>query len=424
MPRATRSARSCRPPLPPARSCTPTGGTATPACGRWVTSIVRAANAPRRSASGCCRARTAPSPTSRPGCTAHTAAPHPATCRPTSTSTSFATTDAAPPTPPSRPCSASVPDTSRPPTAGSSIRPPDPKRNEAGTHFLAYLRGLAQPRDGLPQQPRDVHLREADAVAYLRLREVLFEAQPQDLPLAVAEDRHHRLDGGGVLGLTVARLVAAQRVNDPRSVLVVVGAGAIERVGPVGGCRLVRFEHLLDDDPQVVSDLGRSRRAPELVDEAIGRAVDAQRQFLQVARDPDSPALVAVMALQFSRDRRYGERRERGTACGVEPVDGLQQAHGRDLNEVVQRLVAPVVTSRQLRGEWEKPLHQRVAGRPIVTLAIAREQSPLVERARQPVVAGGVAGAVVRCAPSRPHVPAGDHGNWSARPWCAHEHRR
>src|SRR5215207_1783790 len=135
MPRATRSARSCRPPLPPARSCTPTGGTATPACGRWVTSIVRAANAPRRSASGCCRARTAPSPTARPGCTAHTAAPHPATCRPTSTSTSFATTDAAPPTPPSRPCSASVPDTSRPPTAGSSIRPPDPKRNEPGTHY-------------------------------------------------------------------------------------------------------------------------------------------------------------------------------------------------------------------------------------------------------------------------------------------------
>ena len=79
--------------------------------------------------------------------------------------------------------------------------------------FLAYLRGLAQLRDGLPQQPRDVHLREADAVAYLGLGEVLFEAQPQDLPLAVAEGtRRHRLDGGGVLGLTVARLVAAQGV--------------------------------------------------------------------------------------------------------------------------------------------------------------------------------------------------------------------
>ena len=133
--------------------------------------------------------------------------------------------------------------------------------------FLAYLRGLAQPRDGLPQQPRDVHLREADAVADLGLREVLFEAQPQDLPLAVAEDRRHRLDGGGVLGLTVARLVAAQRVTDPRSVLVGVGDGAIERVGSVGGCRLVRFEHLLYGDLKVVSDLGRSRRAPELVKE-------------------------------------------------------------------------------------------------------------------------------------------------------------
>src|SRR5688572_32486435 len=96
--------------------------------------------------------------------------------------------------------------------------------------------------------------------------------------------------------------------------------------------------------------------------EGIGRAVDAQRQLLQVARNPDSPALVAEMALQLSRDRRHSERRERVTACGVETFDGLQQAHGRDLNEVIQRLVAPVVTSRQLRGEWEKPLHQRVAG--------------------------------------------------------------
>src|SRR6185295_20030737 len=85
-----------------------------------------------------------------------------------------------------------------------------------------YLRGVAQPGDSLPQQPRDVHLRQAYAVAYLGLREVLFEAQPQDLALAVAEDRPQRLDGGRVLGLTVARVVAAQRVNDPRSALVVV----------------------------------------------------------------------------------------------------------------------------------------------------------------------------------------------------------
>jgi hypothetical protein len=57
-----------------------------------------------------------------------------------------------------------------------------------------------------------------------------------------------------------------------------------------------------------------------------------------------------------------------------------------------------VVASRQLRGERKKPVHQRFAGRPIVTPAIAREQSLLIERARQPYVAGAVAAAVLGCA--------------------------
>ena len=233
-----------------------------------------------------------------------------------------------------------------------------------------------------------------------------------------------RLNGGGVLGLPVARFVVAQRVDELGSVLVVVGAGAIERVGPVGGCGLVRFEHLLDADPHVVRDLGRSRRAPELVNEAIGRAADARRQLLQVARNPHRPALVAEIALQLSRDRRHSERRERVTACGVEPVDGLQQAHGRDLNEVLQRLAATVVTPRQPRGQWEKPLHQRVAGRLIVAPAITSEQPALLDGARQPVVAGAVAPVVVHCAASRPNVRARGDGDRSARPWRAQNHRR
>ena len=37
--------------------------------------------------------------------------------------------------------------------------------------FVAYLRGVAQLRDGSAQQPRNVHLREAPAVAELGLRE-------------------------------------------------------------------------------------------------------------------------------------------------------------------------------------------------------------------------------------------------------------
>jgi hypothetical protein len=110
-------------------------------------------------------------------------------------------------------------------------------------------------------------------------------------------------------------------------------------------------------------------------------------------------------------------------ACGVEPIDGLQQADGGDLNEVVQRLAATVVTPRQPGGQWEKPLHQRVAGCLIVAAAIASEQPPLLEGARQAVVAGAVA-AVVYCAASRLNVRARGEGDRSARPFRAQDHRR
>lgn len=72
----------------------------------------RAASAPNP-ASSCCHARTARSPTSRRGCTAPTAGPRASTCPPTWTSTSSATTAAAPHTPPSRRCSVSAPATTR-----------------------------------------------------------------------------------------------------------------------------------------------------------------------------------------------------------------------------------------------------------------------------------------------------------------------
>jgi hypothetical protein len=66
-----------------------------------------------------------PSRTSRPGCTAPTAASHPSTCPSTSTSTSSATTAAARRWPASRRCSGSAPTTYRSPTATSSTAPPD-----------------------------------------------------------------------------------------------------------------------------------------------------------------------------------------------------------------------------------------------------------------------------------------------------------
>ena len=82
--------------------------------------------------------------------------------------------------------------------------------------------------DGLADQARDVHLRDADARADLRLREVLLEAQAQHLALAVGEHAHQALDRGGVLGHGEAGVLGADRVGDAAGVLVVV-ARAVER---------------------------------------------------------------------------------------------------------------------------------------------------------------------------------------------------
>ena len=69
--------------------------------------------------------------------------------------------------------------------AGS--RPLSPPR---GRRVLAAgPRDRAQPRDRLADDPRDLHLRDADALADLRLREVLLEAQAQDLALARRDRR-------------------------------------------------------------------------------------------------------------------------------------------------------------------------------------------------------------------------------------------
>ena len=47
-------------------------------------------------------------------------------------------------------------------------------------------------------------------VADLGLRQVLREAQPQHLALAVGQDAHQALDGGRVLGLAEARVLDAE----------------------------------------------------------------------------------------------------------------------------------------------------------------------------------------------------------------------
>jgi hypothetical protein len=74
---------------------------------------------------------------------------------------------------------------------------------------------------------------------------------------------------------------------------------------------------------------------------------------LEFARHPDSPAVVAEVALEFSEDGGEGKARERESALGVEAVDRLEQAERGDLLEIVG-VGAAVIAASEVGGERKK----------------------------------------------------------------------
>jgi hypothetical protein len=92
------------------------------------------------------------------------------------------------------------------------------------------------------------------------------------------------------------------------------------------------------------------------------------------------------VALELAEDRRDGERGEGGLALGVEAVDRLEQAERRHLDEVVERLAAALVASRELAGEGQEALDEGLAGRRVAALVELHQQTPVLARARGTVV--------------------------------------
>ena len=80
------------------------------------------------------------------------------------------------------------------------------------------------------------------------------------------------------------------------------------------------------------------------------------------------------MALQLAEDRRDGVGRERDPAIGVEPVDRLEQAERRDLQQVVERLLCAVISARELPCQRHEPLHELLARTPVAVDEVTREE--------------------------------------------------
>src|SRR3954447_7211536 len=233
---------------------------------------------------------------------------------------------------------------------------------------LLGLRRLPEPGDRAPDDARHVHLGDAHALPDLRLCEVLAEAQPQDLALAVGEHAHQALDGGRVLGEVEAGVLDPERGRHALALLVLLVTRAVEGDRPVGGAGLARLEHLLEADAGALGDLGGSRRAPELAGQLVGDAVDPHGELLEVARHPDRPPLVAEVALELTEDRRHGEGGERGLALGIEAVDRLQQPERGDLDQVVELLAAALIAAGELAGQRQEALDEGLARGPIAAV--------------------------------------------------------
>ena len=102
--------------------------------------------------------------------------------------------------------------------------------------------------------------------------------------------------------------------------------------------------------------------AAQLLGQLGGRRADLHAQLLQAARDPDGPALVAEVALDLADDRRGRVRRELDAAVGLEAVDGLDQADGAHLHEVLVRLAAVAEAPGAVLDQRQVQVHQVVAG--------------------------------------------------------------
>ena len=164
------------------------------------------------------------------------------------------------------------------------------------------------------------------------------------------------------LDARVAELLVGERLAvAPVVVAVRPGARGVQRGRLVGGRGLHRLEHVLDRQPERRRHVPRTRGAAELARQRRHRVADLERELLGGARHSHRPALVAEVPLELAEHRRHGVLGEAAAALDVVAVDGLQQPHAGDLDEVVVELAAMAVATRELPCERHEAQHELLA---------------------------------------------------------------
>src|SRR3954447_18605260 len=239
---------------------------------------------------------------------------------------------------------------------------------------------LAHALDALTQHARDLHLADADVLADLLLGEVALEAQAHDQTVARREDAHHPAQLRAVLGPAEGVLRGANTLADRAGLVVGAAHRGVERVGVVGERRRPRLDHLLELDAEPLGDLHDGRLALMLCLERVGRARDRDHAILQIARDVHGPRAIAVVALDLPCDGGYRVRGERPPALPVEAVNRLDEADTRDLEDVVEGLVAAHVARGQAAGQRHEALDEHPAPARVAPVGVAGEELAILPR--------------------------------------------
>jgi hypothetical protein len=165
---------------------------------------------------------------------------------------------------------------------------------------------------------RDLHLRNADPLGDLGLREVLREARAQHLAVTLGED--------------------------------------------LRGCT----EH----------------RAAQLRREVVACTGELELQLLHAAGYAHHPRRVAEVAAQLAEHRQRGVAREPHLALEVEALNRLHEAERCDLHEIVERLAATGVPGGERAGEGQHLCHEIITRADVTMLVVPRQQIALTESAR------------------------------------------
>ncbi len=193
---------------------------------------------------------------------------------------------------------------------------------------------LAEPVEAAPQNARDLHLGDTDDVPDLLLRPLPVETQIEDVAVPLRKLLHQGRQGDGVDDATEGGVLGPEQTGERR--VLVLSRRLLQRTRTALVHRAQRGQYVAVFESCVLRDLpSGGRTAAEPLLQFLDGLEHLAARLLQGAGQPYGGGTVAQVPPELTGDLGEGVRQKGVAECRIVAVDGLDQAQGRDLNEVV-----------------------------------------------------------------------------------------